>query len=186
MRALRPGEDYVHCARLCGGGSRQVHLGALVSHELHTSASVRSAAPIPPEEWGRTNLEWMQQHAHLARLCRRTAIPLTLLAQRTRTTTANAGSRSPHAGSHRLLGGAHAEATSGQRDTAASHPVGAQSPVLRSGPLSRANLPAGERSPQEEPYAVKEGSEQAQTQSCALAQAEADAPAPGADSRSID
>src|SRR5260370_39634674 len=34
----------------------------------------------------------MQQHADLAWLCRRSAIPLTLLAQRTRTTTADAGS----------------------------------------------------------------------------------------------
>jgi hypothetical protein len=33
----------------------------------------------------------MQQHAHLARLGRCAAIPLTLLAQRTGTTTANAG-----------------------------------------------------------------------------------------------
>src|SRR5579884_1755574 len=33
----------------------------------------------------------MQQHTDLARLCRRTAIPLTLLAQRTGTTTVNAG-----------------------------------------------------------------------------------------------
>src|SRR5437667_12217584 len=39
---------------------------------------------------GKIQLERMQQHADLARLCRRTAIPLTLLAQRTRTTAANA------------------------------------------------------------------------------------------------
>ena len=50
-----------------------------------------SPAPISPEERGRTNLERMQQHAHLARLCCLPAIPLTLLAQRTGATTANAG-----------------------------------------------------------------------------------------------
>ena len=50
-----------------------------------------SPAPIAPEERGRPYLERMQQHAHLARLRRRAAIPLTLLAQRTGTATANAG-----------------------------------------------------------------------------------------------
>src|SRR2546421_8526213 len=38
----------------------------------------------------------MQQHAHLARLCSGVALPLTLVAQGTRTTTAKAGSI-PHA-----------------------------------------------------------------------------------------
>ena len=40
-----------------------------------------SAAPISPEERCRTNSERMQQHADLARLFGRAAIPLTLLAQ---------------------------------------------------------------------------------------------------------
>jgi hypothetical protein len=39
----------------------------------------------------------------------------------------------PRAGSRRLLGVAHAGATSGQQDTAASHRAGEQSPGLRSG-----------------------------------------------------
>ena len=62
-----------------------------MSHELHAGPPMVSPTPIAPEERGRTHLERMQQHAHLAWLCRRTAIPLTLLAQGTGTTTANAG-----------------------------------------------------------------------------------------------
>ena len=90
MRSLRAGEDPVR-GGWRSGGRRQAHLNALVSHELHAGTPMFSAAPIAPEERGRTNLARMQQHAHLARLCRRIAIPLTLLAQRTRAAVANAG-----------------------------------------------------------------------------------------------
>src|SRR5436305_9671757 len=91
MRALCAGQDDFRFARQSGGRRRQAHLHALVSHELLTGAPVDSPAPIAPKQRGRTHLERMQQHADLARLCRRTAIPLTLLAQRTGTATANAG-----------------------------------------------------------------------------------------------
>jgi len=60
----------------------------LVSHELDAGAPMNSAAPIVPEERGRTNLERMQQHTHLPRLRRSAAIPLTLLTQRTGAATA--------------------------------------------------------------------------------------------------
>ncbi len=50
MRALRTGEDHVRGGRLRGGGRRQAHLDALVSHELYTDAPMLSPAPIPPEE----------------------------------------------------------------------------------------------------------------------------------------
>jgi hypothetical protein len=62
-----------------------------MSHELHTGAPVRSATPVAPEKRSLPDDERMQEDAHLARLCRRPAIPLTLLAQLAGTTTANAG-----------------------------------------------------------------------------------------------
>jgi hypothetical protein len=67
-----------------------------VAHELHAGTPMCSAAPIAPEEWGRTKRERMQEHAHLARLCRGVAFPLTLLAERTRAAIANT-SRIHHA-----------------------------------------------------------------------------------------
>ena len=91
VRALRTGEDHLRGARLRGGGWREADLDALLSHKPHAGTPMLSPAPIPPEEWGRTHLERMQQDADLARLGRRTAMPLTLLAQGTGTTTANAG-----------------------------------------------------------------------------------------------
>jgi hypothetical protein len=43
------------------------------------------------EDGERPDDQWMQQHAHLTRLCGGAPMPLTLLAQRARATTANAG-----------------------------------------------------------------------------------------------
>ena len=90
MRALRTGEDHVRGGRLRGGGQRQVHLDALVLHELYTDAPMLSPAPIPPEERLIPNHERMQEHTHLTWLFGGAALPLTLLAQRTGATTANA------------------------------------------------------------------------------------------------
>ena len=50
-----------------------------------------SAAPIPPEQRCSAHLKGMEQDAHPARLCRLSAMPLTLLAQPTGATIANAG-----------------------------------------------------------------------------------------------
>jgi hypothetical protein len=91
VRPLRAGQDHIRGGWRSGSGRRQAHLDTLVSHELHAGMPMFFPAPISPEERGRTNLERMQQHAHLTRLCRRSAIPLTLLPQRAGTTTANAG-----------------------------------------------------------------------------------------------
>ena len=91
MRTLCARKDHFRFARPRSGRRWQAYLDALVSHEFQTSAPVLSAAPIAPEQRGRTNLERMQQHTDLARFGRRRAIPLTLLAQRTGTTTADAG-----------------------------------------------------------------------------------------------
>jgi hypothetical protein len=90
VRALRTREDHLRDGRRSGAG-QQAHLDALVSHELDTGAPMLSPAPIPPEERCGTHPEWMQQHTHLARLFGGVALPLTLLAQRTRAAVANAG-----------------------------------------------------------------------------------------------
>ncbi len=55
-----------------------------------TGTPMVSPAPIAPEQGSRPHLERMQQHTHLAWLCRCSAIPLTLFAQRAGTTAANA------------------------------------------------------------------------------------------------
>jgi len=90
VRSLSTGQDHARGGRRSGGGWRQVHLHPLVAEQLYTGPSMRFSAPIAPEERGRTHLERMQQHAHLARLCRRSSIPLTLLAEWTRPATPNA------------------------------------------------------------------------------------------------
>ena len=61
------------------GGDRLIG-SALVAHELDTGTPVCSAAGVAPEQRGGTHLERMQQHTNLARLGRRAAMPLTLLA----------------------------------------------------------------------------------------------------------
>jgi hypothetical protein len=90
-RALCTRQDHVREGWRSGGWWRQAHLQALVAHQPHAGTPMCSAAPIAPEERGRTHLERMQQHAHLARLSCRAAIPLTLLAQLAGTTAADAG-----------------------------------------------------------------------------------------------
>ncbi len=91
MCSLRTGKNHRCGGWQSGGRRRQAHLYALVSHELLAGAPVDSAVPIAPEQRGRTHLQRMQQHADLTRLCCGRAIPLTLLAPRTGTATANAG-----------------------------------------------------------------------------------------------
>jgi hypothetical protein len=90
----------------------------------------------------------------------------------------------PRADCHRLLGGVHAEAISGQRDTATFHQAGERSLGPRNAQLSRAGPPEGEHSPKEAPRVVKDEEELAQIRSCATSQVEADAPTPGAGSSS--
>ena len=64
----------------------------LMAHKLHAGTTMRSAAPILPQERSRTNLEGMQQQAHLAGLRGVAALPLALLAQWTGAATEDAGS----------------------------------------------------------------------------------------------
>src|SRR6266487_3496564 len=67
------------------------HLHALVTKELHPPPPMLPPAPITPEDGQRPDGQGMQEHTHLARLGGSAAIPLTLFAQGTGTTTADAG-----------------------------------------------------------------------------------------------
>jgi len=82
VRSLRAGKDHFRAAKRSCGWGRQAHLNALVPHELHTSAPVRSPAPISPEQRRRTNPERMQQDTDPTWFCGCFPVPLTLLAQR--------------------------------------------------------------------------------------------------------
>jgi hypothetical protein len=63
----------------------------LFAQELDTGASVDSTNPVTPEKWRIPHSQRMQQNTDLARLLGGLALPLALLAQRTRTTPADAG-----------------------------------------------------------------------------------------------
>ncbi len=89
---LGTGQDHLGWGGRSLGGRRQVHLDTLVPDKLHTGATVLSAAPIPPQHRCGTDDERMQEHADLARFLRGTTLPLALLAERTGTATADAGS----------------------------------------------------------------------------------------------
>jgi len=82
VRSLRARKDDFRFAWRSGGWGRQAHLNALVSHELHTGAPVRSPAPISPEQGSETNPERMQQYTDPTWLRGGFPVPLTLLAQR--------------------------------------------------------------------------------------------------------
>lgn len=71
-------------------GSRRV--GGLVAQQLDVRTSMQSSTPIPEGERCLPNDERMQKNADLTWFGCRTAIPLTLLAQRTRAATVDAGS----------------------------------------------------------------------------------------------
>lgn len=91
MGTLRTREDH----RLAGGrrlGSRlHLHVHPLSAHELDAGAPLLSARPVSPEQGSGATLAGMEQHAHAARLCRLGAVPLTLLAQRTRAAVKQTG-----------------------------------------------------------------------------------------------
>ena len=81
VRSLRAGEGHVCDAWRSSGRRREAHLDALVAYELLAGAPVYSAAPVLPEQRSRTHRERMQQHADLAWLFGRVAMPLALFAQ---------------------------------------------------------------------------------------------------------
>jgi hypothetical protein len=68
-----------------------LHLYTLGMKEAHARTTTEPPTPVTPEKRGLSNGEWMQEETHLPWLRGLAAIPLTLLAQRTRTATANTG-----------------------------------------------------------------------------------------------
>src|SRR5579875_3657329 len=91
-RPLRPRKDRRPGAALAGWTLHLPDLDLLITYQLHTSSPMLPAAPVIPEERRSCDREGMQQDTDLSRLCGGSAIPLTLLAQGTGPTTANAGS----------------------------------------------------------------------------------------------
>jgi hypothetical protein len=93
MRPLRAGK---RCMQNDGSGrgrasGLRLHLHALVEKQVDAGPSMNPLTPVTPVEGSGTDGHWMQQDTHLARLFGRTALPLTLPAQRTGAATANAG-----------------------------------------------------------------------------------------------
>ena len=91
MSTLRTAKGYKFDSQAGGDGRPDLYLDALMAQELDACPSVGPTAPVAPEQGRRTNDERMQEYTHLARLGSSAAIPLTLLAQGTGTTTADAG-----------------------------------------------------------------------------------------------
>lgn len=93
MRPLRAGK---RCMQNDGSGRARasglrLHLHALVEKQVDAGTSMTPSTPVTPVEGSGTDGHWMQQDTHLARLFGRSALPLTLPAQRARTAVANAG-----------------------------------------------------------------------------------------------
>ncbi len=91
MRALRTGQGRRRKSWAGRETLLHLHFHALLPKQMHAHSPMKSPTPILPEERSRTDDQWMQQHAHLARLSSSVPLPLTLLPQRTGATTADAG-----------------------------------------------------------------------------------------------
>lgn len=68
-----------------------LHVYPLRAQELDAGTSIAPATPIVPEKRGRADHERVKQHTDLARFFGGAALPLTLLTQRARAATADAG-----------------------------------------------------------------------------------------------
>ena len=91
MRPLRPRKERRQRVWAELVGQADLDFYPLVAQELHASAAMLSAAPISPQERGRTHLERMEQHTDLARLFGGAALPLTVLPQGAGAAAADAG-----------------------------------------------------------------------------------------------
>jgi hypothetical protein len=100
-QALGPREPHVHPLRprqarrfeaaLARRTLRLPHLEALIPQKPLAGSPMLSPAPVLPKKRRTSDGERVEKDTDLARLCGGMAIPLALLAQRTGTTTANAG-----------------------------------------------------------------------------------------------
>ena len=91
MRPLRTGKGRRRTREQGRGGRFDLDLDALRAHQLDACPAVRATTPVTPSDGLRADDKRMQKHADLARLLGGAALPLALLAQRTGTTTADAG-----------------------------------------------------------------------------------------------
>src|SRR5437868_1372569 len=91
MRPLRTGQGRRRDRWAGREALLSLHLHVLLTEQLYARPSMVATIPVMPEQRSRPNDEGMQQHAHLARLRGGSALPLTLLAQRTGAATADAG-----------------------------------------------------------------------------------------------
>ena len=113
MRALRTRKRRRRGVRAHGESLLHLHLEVLAA-QRQAGPSMVPTTPVPPEQRFRPDDEWMQQHAHLARLGGGAALPLALLPQRTGTATADTscihhaqapiGLSTPFVGNERLVG----------------------------------------------------------------------------------
>ena len=161
-----------------------LYLHLLVTQQLPARPSMVPTTPITPEQGCGADNEGMQQYAHLARLGGGAALPLTLFAQGTGTTTADA-SRIDHA---QAPVGFSAPLMHTQRlaSRTAQRAIGLEGKVLT---REAASFPGqthlGAHTPRREPCAVGQAGWQEQIRWCARDQDEADDPAPGAGSTPI-
>lgn len=90
---LRPrqGQRRRGVTALVGRVRQRPDLKALLTHQLQTGPSMRSSAPVSPEQRLSTDRQWMEHETDLARLVGGAALPLALGAQPTRTARVEAG-----------------------------------------------------------------------------------------------
>ncbi len=94
------------------------HLDVLITHKLHTGASMLSAAPVTPEEGSRANNERVEQHTHEGSVCQWLCHSIDTARVEDRGGNCGCWPHTPRAGFHRLPCAARAHEASakpGQR-----------------------------------------------------------------------
>jgi len=91
MRPVGPGKGRRRRVWPALAGRADLDFHPLVSYEPHTGASMRSPAPILPEQWRGTDPQRMEQETDPARLRGGFPVPLTLHAQRAAATIDDPG-----------------------------------------------------------------------------------------------
>jgi len=182
---LRAGKNHLRFAWRSCGGRWQAHLDALVSHELHAGAPVRSAAPIAKDAAARDQPGEDGATRSPASVSSWRSPPIGSGGAKGRGDNCGCWLHTPHAGFHRLLCVARAPQALDEPDSARSHPAGGRSPARRSGQLSRVQQLRACQSPRREAAALEPRAQLSQTRWCAPLSAQADAPVPGARSKSM-
>ncbi len=182
---LRAGKNHLRFAWRSCGGRWHAHLDALVSHELHAGAPVRSAAPIAKDAAARDQPGEDGATRSPASVSSWRSPPIGSGGAKGRGDNCGCWLHTPHAGFHRLLCVARAPQALDEPDSARSHPAGGRSPARRSGQLSRVQQLRACQSLRREAAALEPRAQLSQTRWCAPLSAQADAPVPGARSKSM-